>query len=158
MRQTEEFRAATPSLESVREVRLMALLHDRVRGLGLGKASDKLGIDRKTLWRSTAKGGLTPRVTGALEKLLLARQISASAEVAEQVGMLEKELRNVRTSVDSGLKSLRDIPSQGMHQLERRGRLMELRQEKQREMEEADMRRREAIRLTTRRLDPVVAL
>ena len=57
----------TPSLMSVQELRLMALLRDLVGDVGQGEAADVLGIDRKTVWRSLGAGRLTPRLADGLD-------------------------------------------------------------------------------------------
>ena len=67
-----------PSLESLRELRLRALLNDLVHDLGPVKAAEQLGIDRKTLWRSEGAGEMSPRLIKALERLLLERTGSGS--------------------------------------------------------------------------------
>ena len=41
----------SPSIESLRELRLRALLKDLVNDMGLGKLAEQFGVDRKTLWR-----------------------------------------------------------------------------------------------------------
>ena len=41
----------SPSIESLHELRLRALLHDLVNDLGPGRAAEQFGVDRKTLWR-----------------------------------------------------------------------------------------------------------
>ena len=82
----------TPSLMSVQELRLMALLRDLVGDVGQGEAADVLGIDRKTVWRSLGAGRLTPRLADALERLLLAGGGSAAARQREQVDALERRV------------------------------------------------------------------
>ena len=59
----------SPGLESVFELRLMALLTDLVRQHGKTGTALILGVDRKTLWRSHDAGRLFPALTVALEKL-----------------------------------------------------------------------------------------
>ena len=56
----------TPSLESLRELRLRALLNDLVKDLGLGKAAEQFGVDRKTLWRWQRAAELPPRLAETL--------------------------------------------------------------------------------------------
>ena len=75
-----------PSLESLRELRLQALLNDLVKDLGQAKAAEELGIDRKTLWRSEGVGRMSERLAEALERLLLQRAL------AERVSELEGQL------------------------------------------------------------------
>ena len=86
----------TPSLESLRELRLRALLNDLVKDLGQAKAAAELGIDRKTLWRSEGAGQMSARLVDALERMLLQRAVAAMEEdretvrsLAERVGELE---------------------------------------------------------------------
>ena len=55
-----EWSGEAPSLESLRELHMTALLNDVVGELGQVKAAERLGIDRKTLWRCMTTGKLTP--------------------------------------------------------------------------------------------------
>ena len=89
----------TPSIESLRELRLRALLNDLVNDLGPVKAAAELGIDRKTLWRSAGAGQMSARLVEALERMLLQRAVAAMEEdretvraLAERVGELERQL------------------------------------------------------------------
>ena len=87
-----------PSLESLHQVRLRALLNDLVHELGPVKAAERLGIDRKTLWRSQGAGEMSPRLTEALERLLLERAAADGQrvrELEERVAELERELATV---------------------------------------------------------------
>ena len=93
----------TPSLMSVQELRLMALLRDLVGDVGQGEAADVLGIDRKTVWRSLGAGRLTPRLADALERLLLAGGGSAAARQREQVDALERRIDELKNEMRRAL-------------------------------------------------------
>ena len=95
----------SPSLESLHQVRLRALLNDLVHDLGPVEAAERLGIDRKTLWRSEGAGELSTRLTEALERLLLERAVADGLrvrELEERVAELERQLAAVNG--DSGGK------------------------------------------------------
>ena len=95
----------TPSLESLRELRLRALLNDLVHDLGPVKAAEQLGIDRKTLWRSEGAGEMSPRLIEALERLLLERAAADGERVRaleERVARLERELAAALVALGSG--------------------------------------------------------
>ncbi|MDD9994913.1 MAG: hypothetical protein OXS35_04090, partial [Dehalococcoidia bacterium] len=87
-----EWSGATPSLEIPRQLQLTALLNDLMDELGQVKAAQKLGIDRKTLWRCRKMGRLTPRLSAALEGLLLERDLSAAMKQGGQVTDLERQV------------------------------------------------------------------
>ena len=94
MMRPEEPGDGSPSLESLHQVRLRALLNDLVHDLGPVKAAERLGIDRKTLWRSQGAGDMSPRLTEALERLLLERAAADGLrvrELEERVAELERE-------------------------------------------------------------------
>ena len=125
-RQTE-WSGATPSLESPRQLQLTALLNDVMDELGQVKAARKLGIDRKTLWRCRKKGRLTPRLSDALERLLLERDLSAAMrqggrvkEVEERVTELQGELHATREDAQGRNDGLREEHARGMRHVERR--------------------------------------
>ena len=82
----------TPSIESLRELRLRALLNDLVKDLGQAKAAEELGIDRKTLWRSEGAGRMSERLAEALERMLLQRAVAAMEEDRETVRALEERV------------------------------------------------------------------
>ncbi len=82
----------TPSIESLRELRLRALLNDLVNDLGPVKAAEELGIDRKTLWRSEGAGQMSARLVEALERMLLERAVAAMEADRERVGALEERV------------------------------------------------------------------
>ena len=79
------------SLEMQHERRLVALLREVDRDLGRVRTAEELGVDRKTLWRCMAEGRLTPRLSEALERLLLSREASAVDRLQEHVNSLEKQ-------------------------------------------------------------------
>ena len=128
----------TPSLESLRELRLRVLLNDLVHDLGLVKAAEQLGIDRKTLWRSEGAGEMSLRLTEALERMLLQRAVAAMEEDRETVRALEdrgrdleRQLASVRAATGGGkgnggavenavIDALRQEFAQEIQRLERR--------------------------------------
>ena len=82
---------ATPNLESLQKVRLTALLHDLLKE-GKLEAAQLLGVNYKTLAAAVDSGTLTPRLSDALEKVLLSREIEAFEKVRERVEELEGRL------------------------------------------------------------------
>ena len=97
-----------PSIESLHELRLRALLHDLVNDLGPGKAAEQFGVDRKTLWRWQRAVELPPRLAETLERMLLERAVSAAADgervraLEERVAGLERELAAALVALGSG--------------------------------------------------------
>ena len=128
----------SPSLESLRELRLRALLNDLVKDLGQARAAEELGIDRKTLWRSEGAGRMSERLAEALERMLLERAVTAMEQdretvraLAERVSELEGELSAALVSAADGggnggdgdgavADALRKEFAQEMQRLERR--------------------------------------
>ena len=85
---------ATANLESLHSVRLTALLHDLMRR-GKLEAAQLLGVNHKTLTAAIDSGKLTPRLSDALEKVLLSRQIEAFEDVRERVEELAGRVKAV---------------------------------------------------------------
>ena len=127
----------TPSIESLRELRLRALLNDLVNDLGPGKLAEQLGVDRKTFWRWQRAVELPPRLAEVLERLLLERAVAAMEAEAqrgraleERVAGLEGQLQRVLALVGNGngggdvdgvlVEALREEQAQGLRRLERR--------------------------------------
>ena len=105
MMRPEEPGDGVPSLESLHQVRLRALLNDLVHDLGPVKAAERLGIDRKTLWRSEGAGEMSPRLTEALERLLLQRASADGRRVGaleDRVAGLERQLTAALAAADGG--------------------------------------------------------
>ena len=101
---------STPNLESLHKVRLTALLNDLVEE-GRLEAAQLLGVNYKTVAAALDSGVLTPRLSDALEKVLLSRQIEAFDEVREYVGELEGRLeaveergRNIPGEIEEAVK------------------------------------------------------
>ena len=99
---------ATPNLESLQKVRLTALLHDLMKE-GKLEAAQLLGVNYKTLAAAVDSGTLTPRLSDALEKVLLSREIEAFEKVRERVDELEGRVEAVekQTSEASPARSRR---------------------------------------------------
>ena len=93
---------ATPNLESLQKVRLTALLHDLMKE-GKLEAAQLLGVNYKTLAAAVDSGTLTPRLSDALEKVLLSREIEAFEKVRERVDEMEGRVEAVE-------KQTRGIP------------------------------------------------
>ena len=95
---------ATPNLESLHQVRLTALMHDLMKE-GKLEAAQLLGVNYKTLAAALDSGILTPRLSDALEKVLLSREIEAFEKVRERVEKLEGRMETVE-------KQTRSIPAE----------------------------------------------
>ena len=95
----------TPSLESLRELRLRALLNDLVKDLGLGKAAEQFGVDRKTLWRWQRAAELPPRLAETLERMLLQRAVAAMEQDRETVRTLEERVAELEGQLAAALAS-----------------------------------------------------
>ena len=122
-----EWSGHAPSLEDLRGLRLSALLKDVMDGLGLVKAAETLGVDRKTLWRCRSTGRLTPRLSEALERLLLSRDLSSAMRQGERIDGLERrveqlagDLRGGLDVVEADVAVLREEHARSMRHVERR--------------------------------------
>ncbi|MDE2860927.1 MAG: hypothetical protein OYI31_06505 [Chloroflexota bacterium] len=96
---------ASRSLESLRHMRLTALLHDMIGDCGKVKAGRALGVNYRTLSRAVESGTLTDRMADALERHLLLGGGSAAAQQRERVGSLEKRLAELELDLGGGLKA-----------------------------------------------------
>ena len=93
----------TPSVESLRELRLRALLNDLVNDVGPGKLAEQFGVDRKTLWRWQRAAELPPRLVESLERMLLERAVAAMEEDRERVGVLEERVGELELQLAAAL-------------------------------------------------------
>ena len=121
----------TRSLENLHELRLMALLLDVIREKGRMEAADRLGVNYKTLARAVETGSLSPRMSHALDRLLLSRESKAMAAQQERIAALEgrvegleqkikSSLGKVRAFVEGQVKALGEEHTRALRQLERR--------------------------------------
>lgn len=103
----------SPSVESLRELRLRALLNDLVHDLGPVKAAVELGIDRNTLWRSEGAGQMSPRLVEALERMLLERAVAAMENDRKRVEALEERVVELERQLAAALAVVNDGVSNG---------------------------------------------
>ena len=96
-------RDGSPSVESLRELRLRALLNDLVNDLGPGRLAEQFGVDRKTLWRWQRAAELPPRLAETLERMLLERAVAAMEEDRERVGALEERVAELERQLAAAL-------------------------------------------------------
>ena len=80
-------------------MRLMALLRELVRDHGRKKATDILGVDRRTLDAGLDEGVLSRRMRGALDKALQYGVGSAANEQRERNDKLEEQVEGVAEEV-----------------------------------------------------------
>ena len=80
------------SVESLHQLRLMALLRDLVREEGASETAELLGISYRTLSRASESSRLTARMTETLERHLLAGGGSEAARQREEMGALRNRL------------------------------------------------------------------
>ena len=91
----------------MRELRLLALLHELVEAGSQAKAADELGVDRKTLWRSMNSGRLAPVLATALERRLLADARAELAGRAERIDALEQRVGALEHALGTGFEAVR---------------------------------------------------
>ena len=108
-----------PSLESLRELRLRALLNDLVNDLGPGKLSERLGVDRKTLWRWQREAQLPPRLADALERMLLERAVAALEQDRQRVRELQDKIADLERQLALALTTNGDDAPEGTAYRER---------------------------------------
>ena len=96
----------TPGLESVFELRLMALLTDMVRRHGMIGTADLLGVSRKTMWRAKATGTLPPSLLAALEKLVREGDDETAADQREITEALGRRVEELEGKLEAGLRQV----------------------------------------------------
>ncbi len=107
---------AADNLESVHNVRLTALLHDLVKD-GKLEAAQLLGVNHKTLTAALDSGVLTPRLSDALEKVLLSRERETFERVGER---LDELVGRVKAVEDQGKDIAGEIEEAVRGEVERR--------------------------------------
>lgn len=107
MAESEQYTETTRSLDSLREMRLTALLGDLIGEPGKTQAAETLGVSPRTLTRFEGGRRLTPTLAGALERHLLEGGGSAAATQRHRVGMLEDGLAELERTQWEGLAALR---------------------------------------------------
>ena len=127
MNGAELYPDASRSLESLRQMRLLALLRDMIDDGGKVKAAKALGVNYRTVSKAVRSGTLTDRLADALERHLLLGGGSAAAQQRERVDALEKrlvelegELRGGLAAVVGEVKALREEHARSMRHVERR--------------------------------------
>ena len=83
---------------------------------GTTKTANRLGVDRKTVWRALDAGRLTPRLRDALERVQVAseREAAGGDQLQLRVEGLERRLQDVEQQLAGGLNGLReDLSSLG---------------------------------------------
>ena len=95
MAESGQYPDSTRSVESLRELRLVALLGDLIGEQGKTQAAQTLGVSPRTLTRFEEARRLTPTLAGALERHLLEGGGSAAATQRHRVGMLEDGLKEL---------------------------------------------------------------
>ncbi len=127
MDEEELYPEASRSLDSLREMRLKALLMDMIDAEDGAKAAKALGVSYRTVSRAVESGRLTERMAAVLERHLLLGGGSAAAQqrervdaLVERVDAVEKELRGGLEAVVGEVKALREEHARAMRHVERR--------------------------------------
>ncbi len=125
--ESERYPASSRSLDSLDEMRLVALLGDMIEQQGKPGAAETLGISVRTLGRFEESRRLTRTVAAALEAHLLRgggsaadRQRRQAADVAERVAALEKALPDGLAAVRREGQSAVGEQAKALGELERR--------------------------------------
>ena len=127
MNGAELYPESSRSLDSLRHMRLMALLRDMIDDWGKVKAAKALGVNYRTVSKAVGAGTLTDRMSDALERHLLLGGGSAAAQqqdrvdaLVERVSALERELRGGLEAVVGEVKAFREEHARSMRHMERR--------------------------------------
>ena len=123
----ELYPGSSRSLDSLREMRLKALLRDMMDAEDGAKAAETLGVSYRTVSRAVESGRLTARMSAALERHLLLGGGSAAAQqrdrvdaLVERVSALERDLRGGLEAVVGEVKAFREEHARSMRHVERR--------------------------------------
>ena len=127
MAESEQYPETSRSVDSLGEMRLMALLGDMIEAQGKPQAAKTLGVSVRTLGRFEESGRLTRILAAALETHLLNgggsaadRQRRRAAELAERVAALEEALSEGLGAVRQAGEKAREEQAGALVELERR--------------------------------------
>ena len=127
MNEQDFYPESSRSLDSLRHMRLMALLRDMIEAEGKVQTAAALGVNYRTLVRHEETGRLTDRIADALERHLLLGGGSAAAQqrdrvdaLVDRVSALERELRGSLEATVGKVKALREEHARSMRHVERR--------------------------------------
>lgn len=127
MGESEQYPASSRSLDSLDEMRLVALLGDMIEQQGKPGAAETLGVSVRTLGRFEDSRRLTRTVAAALEAHLLKgggsaadRQRRQAADVAERVASLEKALPDGLAALRKEWQSAVGEQAKALAELQRR--------------------------------------
>ena len=127
MAENERYPETSRSLDSLGEMRLVALLGDMIEAQGKRQAAKTLGVSVRTLGRFEESGRLTRILAAALETHLLQgggsaadRQRRQAADTAERVAALEKALSEGLGAVRREGEKAREEQAGAFAELERR--------------------------------------
>ncbi len=98
---------STRSLDSLREMRLTALLSDLIEEHGKTRTADVLGVNPRTLTRYEESRRLTPTLAGALERRLLEGGGSAASVLRRRLGELEDGLAELERQLQAEVEAVR---------------------------------------------------
>ena len=127
MNEQDFYPESSRSLDSLRQMRLMALLRDKIDDGGKVKAAKALDVNYRTVSKAVGSGTLTDRMSDALERHLLLGGGSAAAQqqdrvdaLVERVSALERELRGGLEAIVGEVKAFREEHARSMRHVERR--------------------------------------
>ena len=106
MRRGDGLSEEAPGLESVLELRLMALLTDMVRNHGMSGAAEKLGVSRQTVWRAKTSGTLPPSLPAALDKWVRESSDNAVAALRGTTEALGSRVADLEAKLEAGLRQV----------------------------------------------------
>ena len=114
MNEQDFYPESSRSLDSLRHMRLLALLRDMIEAEGKVQTAAALGVNYRTLVRHEETGRLTDRMADALE------QQDRIDALVERVSALERELRGGLEAVVGEVKAFREEHARSMRHVERR--------------------------------------
>ena len=127
MNGAELYPGSSRSLDSLRHMRLLALLRDMIEAEGKVQTAAALGVNYRTVSKAVGSGTLTDRMSDALERHLLLGGGSAAAQqqdrvdaLVERVSALERERRGGLEAVGGEVKAFREEHARSMRHVERR--------------------------------------